>query len=517
MVAQKILFPDYPMGLDFIASTCTDIPYYKADGKRWFKIGGLWETLWHYNGMDSVTCAAASPVQHEDLEKQGNTVTYDEQCRIIEPLVYMMRKGIRVDVEGMKKADVEMKEQIGNLQEQLNSVAGRELNVNSFPQMREYLYGVLGHKPYLKKGKITTDDIALTRLLRKGVKEAGIAKQIRTLRKLSSTYTDISKIDSDGYIRCSYNPVGTKTGRLSSSEDIYDKGMNMQNWPHHLLKYLLADEGYVYYGLDLSQAENRIVAYIGRIQRMMQAFENEEDVHALTAGLIFDKPVDKISDEEGSSDLGTGAYSERFWGKKSNHSFNYDLGYKSFAMRMEMEERQAKWIVERYHKIYPEVRGNYHTMVRMNLSKDRTLTNLFGRKRLFLGEWGDNLFKDAYAQIPQSTVADKINRQGLSYIYYNQEKFSPVELLVQVHDSIGLQLPLSLPWIKHAEILLDIKTSLEAPLDTGAIEFVIPVDIQMGLNLFKKEGKEFKHNEIPLSAPNFAKELEQTYNGLIKE
>jgi DNA polymerase-1 len=410
-----------------------------------------------------------------------------------------------------------MDENVITLQKRLDELAGQPLNANSPAQLVWYFYDHLGHKPYLKKGKVTTDDTALTRLLRKGVKEAKIVKEIRTLRKLSSTYTDLDKVDADGRIRCSYNPVGTVTGRISSSKNIYGTGMNMQNWPHSLHKYLLADDGYVYYSLDLSQIENRIVAYVGRVPRMMDAFETGKDVHSLTASLIFDKPVEEISNEEGSSPLGTGTYSERFWGKKSNHSFNYDLGFRSFALLMEMPENEAKWLIERYHRKYPEVRGNYHSMVKLQLSKDRTLTNLFGRKRVFLGMWEDKLFKEAFAHIPQSTTADKINRQGLSYIYNNQDKFGSLELLNQVHDSIGFQLPITIPWTKHAEILIDIKKSMETPLTWGATEFVVPVDIQMGLSMSKSDGVEFKHGNFPSTVQEFAKELERAYNGFNKE
>jgi len=101
MVAQKTLFPDYPMGLDFITTMYTDIPYYKDEGKKWFKVGGAWRTLWNYNALDSIVCADAHPKQMEDLKRQDNLETYERQRRIIEPLVYMMERGIRVDVEGM--------------------------------------------------------------------------------------------------------------------------------------------------------------------------------------------------------------------------------------------------------------------------------------------------------------------------------------------------------------------------------------------------------------------------------
>jgi len=511
MINQKILYPDYPAGLDFITTMHTDIPYYKKDGKKWFKIGGAWETEWHYNGLDSVACLEALPSQERDILKQGNKETVLRQTKIIEPLVYMMNKGIRVDSEGMLKSKTEMESQLVTLQKDLNSMTKMKLNPNSPKQLANYFYNQLGHKPYLKKGKITTDDTALVRLLRKGVKEAALIKKMRTLRKLASTYTDINKLDSDGRIRCSWNPVGTKSGRISSSKTIFDKGTNMQNWPHPLLRFLLSDEGCIYYSIDLSQVENRIVAYVGRIPRMIDAFESGKDVHALTASLIFDKSIEEISDEEGSSSLGTGTQSERFYGKKTGHSCNYDLGYRKFALMLEIPENESKWLIERYHKIYPEIRGNYHQLVKSSLAKDRTLTNLFGRKRLFLDKWGDDLFKDAYAQIPQSTVADKINEQGLSYIYYNQDKFKEVELLIQVHDSIGFQIPLSAPWIRHAEILWDIKQSLETPVKWNDVEFTIPSDICMGLNLCKNDGVEFKHNKFPNSITNLAINLKRAY------
>jgi len=514
MVAQKILFPDYPMGLDFITSTHTDIPYYKAEGKRWFKVGGAWEQLWHYNGMDSLACAAAFPEQLRHLEDQGNLATYERQVKIIEPLVYMMNRGIRVDTEGMSKAKIDMEDELVKLQLELNETAGMSLNANSPAQLSWYFYEHLKQHAYRKKGRVTTDETALKRLSRKGIKEAALVGKIRTLRKLASTYTNLDKVDSDGRIRSSYNPVGTKTGRISSSENIFGTGMNMQNWPHRLLKYLLADEGYMYYSFDLSQGENRIVAYVGKIPRMIRAFETGEDVHTLTASLILNKPPEEVSDEDGSSPLGDGSHSERFWGKKTNHSFNYDLGYRKFALQVEMTETEAKWILNRYHSIYPEVRGVFHQMIRNQLGRDRTLTNLFGRKRLFLDAWGDDLFKDSYAQIAQSTIADKIDEQGLNFIYYNQHWFRPVELLIQVHDSVGFQIPLSLPWFAHAEILMRIKNSLETPVRWGETEFVIPADLVMGFNLYKEEGVEFKHDRFPETSQLLAKELEEGYRKL---
>jgi DNA polymerase I-like protein with 3'-5' exonuclease and polymerase domains len=251
----------------------------------------------------------------------------------------------------------------------------------------------------------------------------------------------------------------------------------MQNLPLEFRQYLLFDEGHLGYQIDLSQAENRVVAYIAPDPLMQSAFESGTDIHRLTASLIFGKDYDEISDEPGSCPIGGGIYSERFWGKKANHGLNYDLGYKTFAFYYEISECDARFIVEQYHRAYPGVR-QYHTWVRNQLAKNRTLGNTFGRHRLFLDRWGDRLWKEAYSFIPQSSVAEQLNIHGVCPAYYDEDVLGPVDLLNQVHDSIWFQIPLSEPLERHAEIVWNLKQRLETPLTWRANEFRIPADVE---------------------------------------
>ena len=524
MIAHKIYAPDYPAALEFITSIYTKIPYYKADGKQWMKVKDSWDVFWQYNAKDSLVCSIIIDKLLEDLTRQGNLETYQRHIKLIEPLIFMMFRGIKVDIERLNKKREENLQKLQSTRRELTELAGFDLNPNSPQQVANYFYKIKGLKPYVKRGsggKPTTDDDALKRLARRGYREANLIRRARALRKQNSTYLDEKKFDADGRVRSSYNPAGTKTGRLSSSESIFGTGMNMQNWPRELLSFLVPDDGYVYYAFDLSQVENRIVAYVGGVVQMIKAFEEGVDLHSLTASLIFSKPIEKISDEPGSCELGGGRFSERFWGKKANHSLNYGYGYKSFALSYEIPENEAKWIVERYHTVYAEVRRNYHQMIKESLARKtrhgamaRTLTNLFGRKRVFLDRWGDTLFKEAYAQIPQSTVADKINEHGVIPIYYDQ-KFREAELLIQVHDSIGFQIPIQVPWKRHAEILFGLKELLEQELHTGSFSFKTPVDLTIGLSLNKSEGKEIKSKDFPSSTDELASILEMYYKELV--
>jgi DNA polymerase I-like protein with 3'-5' exonuclease and polymerase domains len=533
-IAQKISNPDYPAGLDFVCVTHTDIPYYKQDGKKWMKLPGStsWDEWWNYNGMDAIVPLDAFPKQYKILEAQGNIETYNRQRKLIEPLIYMGERGIRVDVQGMMAYKDEQQHELNGLADKLNQEVGHSINFNSPAQLMDYFYKECGIKAYKKRDsknewKETSDVNALKRIFRLGVRgsdSARIMLDIRSLTKRISTYLNIRKIDKDGRYRSSYKPVGAETGRISSGETIFDTGGNQQNIPHDLLRFFLFDEGYIGYSFDLSQIENRIVAYVGGVISQIEAFETGIDMHKLTASIILGKPYDQISNVDGSSDLGDGKQSERFWGKKAGHAYNYDFGYKAFALQYEMTETEAKEIYFKLDKGYPQVKQGYHLLIQEMLKRDRTVTNLFGRKRLFLGPvYPDRFtphnecqgtFREGYAQLPQSTTADKINEQGIEFIYYNETNYKPIELLAQIHDSIVFQIPLSVPWIKQAEMLLKIKNSLETPLEWHGRVIPTPVDLATGFNMCKEDMIEMKSAKIPSDVNLLADRLQENYNKL---
>lgn len=500
MIAQHILYPDFGgktyrgKSLEFITSMWTDVPYYKRDGKLWLTGLGEYDKGWRYNCLDSIVCADAYPKQLSEIEERGNAVAYERQMRLIGPLSYMMEKGIRIDVSGMERASKQALLEADELTHQVFSLTGRIFNLASPQQVSDYFYRDKQIQPYLNKnGKPTVDEEALTRIANKGFREASLILEIRRLQKKASTFLNPENVDTDGRMRCSYNPVGTRFSRISSSANIFGTGANLQNVPHDVLGYYVADVGHVIYSLDMSQIEARIVAYVGNITQMKEVYEKGLDIHRQTGSLIFNKHYNDVSSEPGSSTIGNGTYSERDWAKRANHGFNYGFGYKSFSLLYEIPERQAKFIYDGYHAAYPGLRGTYWTGIEKELRATRTLTNLFGRKITFLGKWGEKLLNEAYSCIPQGTCGDLVNEWGLNYVYYNSDPlFKHIELLTQVHDSISFQVPLSLPLEDHAKILLSIKSSLEQPLRYRNVEFVVPVDLVVNTNLNKNLGIELK-------------------------
>lgn len=486
MIGQAILMPDHKKGLDMITSLYTREPYYKDEGKQYMKDPTAYSErdFWIYNAKDSLICMEAWKKIKAELYKRGLWETYCSQRDLVPILVWMQERGIKIDVPGKEKASSDAAERLDILMEEFQSRVGPDVSPSSTKQLCEYFYGTLNIRPYMRKrGKgpstPTVDEKALKMLSAKGVEVASIILEMRSVAKAKSTYYDM-KIDNDGRLRSSYNPVGTKNGRLSSSKNIFGTGGNFQNITKDMKRFMTADDNYVGYELDLSQAENQIVAYLSGCETMIDAFKRGVDMHSKTASLLLGKPISEISDEEGSSTIGSGKRSERFWGKTANHGLNYDLTAYGYSLHYEVQLSEAKHIVEMYHRAYPEIR-RWHARVREELSENKkTLINLLGRSRMFMDRWGPELHKEAYNFVPQSTVADMINRWGLIYIYYDQGMFKWVEILNQVHDSIVIQIPICVGWPYHCKVLQAIRASLQQNLKTfDGVEFSIPLDITM--------------------------------------
>ncbi len=491
MIGQAILCPDFKKDLGFITSVYTSNPYYKDEGKKHTKKSASYgqegeEAYFRYNAKDAMVCVEAMPKILSDLNRQGNIETYKRQVSLIPVLMYMQERGMRVDNETIAQNAANNDEKITAYIKEFHSLCGSEINPDSPKQLVNYFYITKGYPAYKdrKTGKPTVDEDALKRLARKGSKEAEVLLEARKLTTINRRYYKM-KLDEDKRIRGATNPVGTKTGRISSSKTIFETGGNMQNLPPAMKKYLYADEGYLLYNIDLSQAENRIVAHIAPDARMIEAFNSGIDVHKYTASFIFGIPIDKVSDEEGSS--GFGKNSQRQIGKVANHALNYGLGPDKFSFLAGVSLKDAKFIRARYYQTYPGVAG-YQEWVKNEICRSRTLTNCLGRKRLFLDRLSDDLFREGYDFIPQSTVADKINRDGLLWLQ-GQPYANDVEILNQVHDSIVFQIPLRCRLQHHINILNSIKASLESPLTFRALTFSIPADIQVGLNLGKHSEK----------------------------
>lgn len=232
MIAQHIIYPDFNKGLDFIASIHTREPYWKDDGKIWKNSNIDWATFQRYCGRDACVALEAWDVLSAEMTAGGYWPTYNRTVRMASPLAYMTVRGLAVDRAGLAATKVRLDAAIAAKEEELKSVASYPFNVLSPKQCQAYFYEHLGLSPYRGQGGgITTDDKAMSRIFRKGgpgAREAKIVQELRALNKLRGTYIEV-ELDKDARLRCSWNPRGTWTGRLSSSQTLFGTGMNLQN------------------------------------------------------------------------------------------------------------------------------------------------------------------------------------------------------------------------------------------------------------------------------------------------
>ena len=463
-----------------------------------------------YNALDSACTMQCYDGFWHDLLPHGFQSAYDMTIDLLPPLMFMQTRGIKINLDELEITKRQVLASAAEKQDELNKLCGRELNVNSPKDCQTYFYLELGIPPYYNEGKVTVDDLALQRLTRgtakrPGLRQAKLVQEIRGLQKLHGTYLNL-EFDADGRMRCSYNPRGTKFGRLSSSKTIFGTGTNQQNLPQEFKRFLVSDGVFVEF--DKRQAEWVVVAYLCGDANMIKVIEEGKDTHIHTASLMFDAPPevleleDKLvgnnTDPDIIAQIRSGhevieryagalirSMSGRQCGKKSNHGLNYDEGFVQFALINEIEQREAKRVVELYHSIYPGIRV-WHESVKRQLQKDRSLINCFGRKVRFLDAPGPDMWKAAYAMLPQSSVVDSLNK-GMVQIYNDDSitgsNGANADLLAQVHDSILMQFPIEVVRSPtFVDLTQKISNYLSPELSYNGRTFKIATDMKIGLN-----------------------------------
>jgi DNA polymerase-1 len=371
------------------------------------------------------------------------------------------------------------------LQSELNSLVKREVDVMSAKQMKELLYEEMNLAPQYKKRKdgkttLTADEEAIEKLARQNPSLSPIFDKvlgIRKDRKILGTYIE-NLFGEDGRARCSYiiggddeGVGGTETGRLSSRESIFGTGTNLQNVPPgNCRKMFVPDEGRVFVEPDLSQAEARVVAYLAEEERMIEVFDGGGDIHQLTADSL---PKDFVPSGSAYQNVSNPL---RLFAKKHVHAFNYGEGTRTFAMRAGVSMATAMVIRDGYFSAFPRIVG-WHYEVQAALKRSRVMSTPMGRKRTFFGRWGDELFREAYAFVPQSTVADILN---LALIRF--EKSVPTgcrwELMLQVHDAFVLQCPKG----EVERCMNVVRSAFDIPVYVKGRVLKIPIEVKVGEN-----------------------------------
>ena len=445
-----------------------------------------------YCGMDVYSTFGLVPKLREKLAE--TPTLYKLLNEVEQPLEAVLAEleytGVRINSAYLKELSQQLEIELARLEITATEIAGEKFNLGSPKQLSHILFEKLGlSTKYSRKIQTgySTDAATLEKL--QEVDNTGFVEAIienRTLSKLKSTYVDALPAlvhPKSQRLHTDFNQTATSTGRLSSSHP------NLQNIPirtafsRQIRKAFLPESGWLMVAADYSQIELRILAHLSQEPVLIQAYQQNEDIHTVTAKLVFEK-------EDISSD-------ERRFAKTINFGVIYGMGAQKFARETGINPIDAKLFIERFNERYANVFA-YLEKVKKEAIAYGYVETILGRRRYFeftsnslrqlkgskledinlqklknLGQYDAGLLRSAANAPIQGSSADiiKIAMVQLHEVLKNYQ----ARLLLQVHDELVFEVPPQ----EWSELQPQIKSVME-----NAVSLSVPlvVDIHAGDN-----------------------------------
>lgn len=426
---------------------------------------------------EAVTCACymayvaykASGVLKERLEKEGMLKLYREmEMPLIYSLYHMEQAGVRVDKEQLKQYGEQLEGKIATLEQEVYELAGERFNINSPKQLGEILFErmQLPHGKKTKTGYSTAADV-----LEKLAPDYPVVQKIleyRQLTKLNSTYAQglAGFIREDGRIHGKFNQTITATGRISSTEP------NLQNIPvrmelgRAIRKVFVPEDGYVFVDADYSQIELRILAHMSGDERLINAYRDAQDIHAITASEVFHTPLAEVTPLQ------------RRNAKAVNFGIVYGISAFGLSEDLSISRKEALEYINKYFETYPGVKTFLDDQVKIG-KEQGYVTTMYGRKRpipeLKSGNFMQRSFGERVAMNSpiQGTAADIMKLAMIAVDRELREKHLRSRIVLQVHDELLVEahqeeveqvVQILTDKMKHAA---DLKVSLEVEAHEG--------------------------------------------------
>ena len=366
-------------------------------------------------------------------EKNISAYNYLEKP-LVASILEMEINGIKINTEYLQSLSSEFEKKIYSLEKTIFKLCGVEFNIGSPKQLGDVLFNKLNLTPpkKTKTGEFSTGIEVLEDLAFEGNKVAEDLITWRQLSKLKNTYTEALQTHinkTTQRIHTSYAMASTNTGRLSSSDP------NLQNIPIRstegrlIRKAFIAEKGYKILSADYSQVELRVLAHIAKIEPLIAAFKNGEDIHALTASEIFSTDIKKIT-----PDL-------RRRAKAVNFGIIYGISAFGLAKQLSITNHEANNFIKKYFDKFPGIK-KYMEDTKALCREQGYVETLCGRK-CFFPKIKDKYFayrsfqERAAINAPiQGTAADIIKRAMIKIYEKNISNNNDCKMLLQVHDEL---------------------------------------------------------------------------------
>jgi|TARA_B110000459_G_scaffold114326_1_gene126420 DNA polymerase-1 len=353
---------------------------------------------------------------------------------LVPSILEMEINGIKLNTEYLKSLSSEFEKKINILEKEIFKLCGVEFNIGSPKQLGDVLFNQLKLTPpkKTKTGEFSTGIEVLEDLAFEGNKVAEDLIIWRQLSKLKNTYTEAlqSHINkTTKRIHTSYAMASTNTGRLSSSDP------NLQNIPIRspegrlIRKSFIAEKGYKILSADYSQVELRVLAHIAKIEPLIEAFKNGEDIHALTASEIFGTSLEKVT-----PDL-------RRRAKAVNFGIIYGISGFGLAKQLSITNHEANNFIKKYFDKFPGIK-KYMEDTKALCREQGYVETLCGRKCFFPKIKDKNFAYRSFQERAainapiQGSAADIIKRAMIKIHAKNISNNDDCKMLLQVHDEL---------------------------------------------------------------------------------
>ena len=394
---------------------------------------------------------------------------------LVSVLVDMETEGVNVDRTKLERLSREFAERQRALEQDIYRLAGREFNVGSPKQLGEILFDEMhlaeGHKG--KSGAYATGADVLESLATEGHELPATVLEWRQLDKLKSTYADalVERINPrTGRVHTSFAMAAASTGRLSSTNP------NLQNIPirtedgRKIRHAFVAKPGRILLSLDYSQIELRLLAHIAEIGTLKHAFHEGQDIHALTAGQIFQVDADKVGP------------AMRRQAKAINFGIIYGISAFGLSRQLGISNEEAAVYMKTYFERYPGIQ-DYMNRTKQFCREHGYVETLFGRRCHIPGIHDKqatrrNFAERAAVNAPiQGTAADVLKRAMIRMpaALARERLNTHAAMLLTVHDELLFEVDEAVV-TQTAEVAKTVMESACLP----ALQLSVPLTVDVG-------------------------------------
>ncbi|MCT4543994.1 MAG: DNA polymerase I [Vallitalea sp.] len=425
-------------------------------------------------------CSKLSYIVYNSYDKIKNTISdlnmdklfYEIEMPLINVLFDMELYGIKINSVLLKEYSNKLGKMIDMLESEIYELAGETFNINSPKQLGIILFEKL-NLPVIKKTKTGYSTAAGVLEKLKG-KHDIIDKisEYRQLAKLKSTYADglVDYIDDDSRIRSTFKQTITSTGRISSIEP------NLQNIPirmdigREIRKVFVPEEDYVFIDADYSQIELRLLAHLSEDETLIEAYNNHQDIHRLTASQVFHIPFDEVTSLQRSN------------AKAVNFGIVYGIGAFSLSQDLNITRKEAQEYIDNYFKKYPSVKIYLDNCIRYAKDRGYSLTML-NRRRPIEELKSSNFMQRSFGEriamnTPiQGSAADVIKIAMINVSKKLKSKNMKSRLILQIHDELLIE--------AHKDEVELVKRYLVEEMENAVdLSVKLEVDMNMGMTWY---------------------------------